>query len=73
MSKVEETVSNQRVKCVAEIRETLLQNAVDCTYYVALGKALKRELAEKYGLTEHDVQGLLSVEAVKIVDQIRKL
>lgn len=60
-------------ECSAEIRKTMLQNAVDCAYYVALSKALKRELAEKYGLTEQDVQGLLSVEAYKIVNEIKKL
>lgn len=72
MSKVQEIVVCQ-AKCAEEIRKTLIQNAIDCTYYIALGKALKRELAEKYGLDEKDVGGILSVEACKLVDQMRSL
>lgn len=71
MPKVEEIVNHQREKCIVAIRKHLIQNAVDCTYYVALGKCLKRELAEAFGLTEEDVAGLLSVQACKIVDAIR--
>ena len=61
------------MEIMAEIREILVKNAIDCTFYVACGKSLRRELAEKHGLTEDHVQGLLSKEACLLVDQIKKL
>lgn len=58
---------------IAEIREILIKNAVDSTYYVALGKVLRRELSQKYGMTEDRVGGILSVQACQIVDAIRNV
>lgn len=70
-SRVEAIVETQREKVRAEARKLLVQNAVDATFYVAGGRVLRHDLALKYGLTEDEVSGLLSVEAYKLVDHIR--
>lgn len=64
--------AKRRYLALEEIEKVLKQNAVDCTFYVASGKVLRRDLAAKYGLTEDEVSGLLSVEACKLVDHIRE-
>lgn len=56
-----------------EVKEYLLKNAEDCTFYVALGKAFRRDLAEKHGLTEDSAQGILSTVACQLVDAFRAL
>lgn len=62
---------SQRTNLETEIHKTLLKNAVDCTFYVAAGKAFVRELAEKYGIDKDNVQGIVSQVACKLVDKIR--
>jgi uncharacterized protein YidB (DUF937 family) len=64
--------AKRRYMALEEIEKTLKQNAVDCIFHVANGKALRRDLAEKFGLTEDEVSGLLAVEACKLVDHIRE-
>lgn len=64
---------SQRTNLEAEIFRTLLKNAVDCTFYVAAGKAFTRELAEKYDIDKDAVQGIVSLLACKIVDSIRNI
>lgn len=59
--------------CEREAREYLRKTAEESIYYVALGKCLKREMAEKFGLTEDQVGGILSKVACKLVDEIRAL
>ena len=44
---------------------------MESIFYVALGKCLKREMAEKFGLTEEHVGGILSKVAVGLVDDLR--
>lgn len=56
-----------------EVLKMLAQNAVDVTFYVASGKCLVRDMAEKHKLGLDQVQGIISTIAVKIVDHIREL
>ncbi len=60
-------------KIEAEMFAYLSKAAQETIFYIALGKCLRRELADKYGLTEEHTGGLLSKVAVKLVDQIRSL
>ncbi len=72
--KVEEyATAMQQDACETDARDYLAKAACDSIYYVALGKCLRREMAEKYGLTEAHVEGLLSKAACKLVDEIRSL
>lgn len=73
MSKVDDTLAAQRSKCMTQIRKDLLKTAEESVFYVALGKAMRRELAEAFGITEDAVQGMMSKAAVDIVDRIREL
>lgn len=73
MTKVESIVENQKRKAAEKVRADLVKNAVECTYYVALGKVAKRELAEQFGITEQDAEGILSREACRLVDEIRDI
>ncbi len=57
----------------ADILATLLKNAVDCTFYVATGNVMARELAEKHKITLDEAKNLLSVVACEVVDKIRTL
>jgi hypothetical protein len=56
-----------------EARAYLAKAAEETVYYVALGNCLKRDLAEKFGLTEGQIEGLLARAATKLVNEIRAL
>lgn len=64
---------SQRTNMEADIFRTLLKNAVDCTFYVATGKAFVREFAEKYDIDKDSVQVMVSQLACKLVDGIRNI
>jgi len=54
-----------------EAHEALLKNAVDCTYYVAQGQVMMRDLAAKYGVSEKDVAVELAYASTDIVRAIK--
>ncbi len=68
-----QTPAGNKAGLAAEARRQLVKNAVECTFYVALGKCMARELAESFGLTPDEAGNILSVEACKLVDHIREV
>jgi hypothetical protein len=73
MAKVDDVAYARAATLRTEARNCLMKAATDSIFYVALGKVLQRDLAEKYGLTESDVEGALCGAAVALVDAIRGL
>lgn len=66
--------TTQRVNaCKAEVRNQLRKLAEDSIFYVVLGECIRREMADNFGLPESQVHGILSVQACKLVDEIRGL
>lgn len=45
----------------------LLQNAIGCTYYVALGNVMKKDFVEKYGLTTGEAETILARAANNLI------
>lgn len=68
-----EKVVERKVSCSDEARAYLKKAAEESIFYVALGRCLKRDMALALGLDEETVGGILSTEAVKLVDDIRML
>lgn len=55
------------------IRKMLVQNAIDCTYYVALGTANATQFSKDFPYTIEEVKNLMAVECASIVAAIEKL
>ena len=70
---IDQDIDTQKQKATQEITTMLVKNAVDCTFYVALGKAAAKDIADKYGLTLDQAAALMSTAAVTLVDKIRAL
>ncbi len=68
-----ETVDRRADKLQREAFEYLKKASEETIFYIVLGKCLRRELAEKYCLTEDHAGGLLSRVAVNLVDAIKEL
>lgn len=73
MTAVEKIIHNQAEKCRIASHNYLRKAAEETIFYVALGRCLKREMAEKFGITEEQAGNILSVVAVGLVDKIRSL
>lgn len=68
-----EQVEKNRAALKKEALEDFRRTATESVFYVALGKAMKKELAEKHKLEEREVEGLMSLMAVRLVDKIRNI
>lgn len=73
MSQETMTISERKAKMYAEVFAYLRKEAEDWIYYIALRRVLKREDAEKFGVTEEEAGDILSTAAVELVDDIRRL
>jgi succinyl-CoA synthetase beta subunit len=56
-----------------EARRLLIKNAIDSTWYVALGQVLKRDLAQQFQVPEHVVEQVLAAIARNLNDTISRL
>lgn len=54
------------------IAKKLIANAVNSTYYVATGGAMRTDIAKEHGITEKQAEQLLNAMAVKIDDYLRQ-
>lgn len=71
-TKAQDKIAEQKDKLLAEAKTELRKNAVDCTYYVAGGKVMAKDLADKYGVTLDDAQKLLAKAAVELESELKK-
>lgn len=53
--------------------EELVKNAVDGTFYVAGGKVLARDMAERFSIPLDEAQRRIAKMAEKLVDHIREM
>lgn len=56
-----------------DVMMTLVQNAVESTFYVSGGKVLARDMAERFGVPLQEAQERIAKVASKLVDHIREL